>query len=384
MRLDKIAVILIVLAIAITASIIYFMYIPIYVYRGLESRGVFEEYTYVVDIANRSVKVPRNLSRVVAIGPGALRLISYLDSIDVVVGVEEIELSGSPVGRDYAMAYYKEFKVLPIIGAGGPRSTPDPEKLRAVKPQLIIMSKLYADLYDPDRLAEEVNASVLVVDYGAAGYLEIESLKKAFRILGKALNREDRAEELCRYIDYIVSDLHNRTYDIAKRPKIYIGAISYKGAQPFTSTQARFAPLILLNTQSIADSISSRAGFITVDFEYLVKEQPDIVFIDENNLNVVLDDFQKDPSKYCVLKAFKDGKVYGVLPFNWYHTNIATALADAYFIGKTIYPDRFIDVDPIAKADEIFQMFVGKRLYSMFIDGGYQGFANLFEMFRCS
>ncbi len=383
MRLNKIAIALIVLTIAITASVIYFIYIPIYMYRGLEPGGVAKEHIYIVDIANRSVKVPRNLSRVVAIGPGVLRLVSYLNSIDVIVGVEEIELSGRPVGRDYAMAYYEKFKVLPIIGAGGPRSTPDPEKLRAVKPQLIIMSRLYADLYDPDRLAEEVNASVLVIDYGAAGYLEIESLKKAFRILGKALNREERAEELCRYIDYIVSDLYNRTHDITKRPKVYIGAISYKGAQPFTSTQARFAPLLLLNTQSIADSISSKAGFITVDFEYLVKEQPDIVFIDENNLNVVLHDFQKDSSKYCALKAFKDGKVYGVLPFNWYHTNIATALADAYFIGKTLYPDRFADVDPISKADEIFQMFVGKRLYSMFIDGGYQGFVNLSEMFRC-
>ena len=34
-------------------------------------------------------------------------------------------------------------------------------------------------------------------------------------------------------------------------------------------------------------------------------------------------------------------------------------MVDAYFIGKTIYPDRFEDVDVKAKGDEIMTMFLG-------------------------
>jgi iron complex transport system substrate-binding protein len=60
------------------------------------------------------------------------------------------------------------------------------------------------------------------------------------------------------------------------------------------------------------------------------------------------------------LEAFKEGRVYGTLPYNYYHTNIAVALADAYYIGKVLYPDKFKDVDPEKKADEIFQVFLGK------------------------
>jgi iron complex transport system substrate-binding protein len=38
--------------------------------------------------------------------------------------------------------------------------------------------------------------------------------------------------------------------------------------------------------------------------------------------------------------------------------------ADAYFIGKILYPDRFADVDPVQKADELFSFFVGKPVFS--------------------
>ena len=342
-----------------------------------------QEYFTVVDILNRTVKIPRNLSRVVAIGPGALRLVAYLNATDLLVGVEEIETSQRVVGRDYAMAFSNIFKKLPIVGAGGPNKPPDPERLRAVKPQLIIMSRTYVDLYSPDRLAEEVNASVLVIDYGMAGYLDVDAIKSALNLLGKVLGREERARKLVEYIDSIVSDLSSRTKDLTAKPKVYVGAISYKGAQPFTATQARFAPLLLLNTPSIVDSVSGKGGYMQIDFEYLMQQQPEFIFIDENNLNTVLNDFAKDSSKYCGLNAFKEGKVFGILPFNYYHTNVATALADAYYMGKVLYPNKFSDVDPISKTDEIFKMFLGKPLYKDFVDGGYPGFVNLSDKFKC-
>ena len=373
----------VVIAIAIAIAVIGVSYLLLHMGKTSKEEAETQAYFIVADVLNRPVKIPKNLSRVVAIGPGALRLVAYLNATDLLVGIEESEISWSPVGRDYAMVYGTVFKSLPVIGPGGPNRPPDPEKLRAVRPQLIIMSRIYADLYPPDRLAEEVNASVFVVDYGVAGYLDVNAIKNALLVLGKVLGREERAKELVNYIDQLINDLNNRTRDIASRPKVYVGAVSYKGGQPFTSTQAKFAPLQLLNTLSIVDSIPGKAGFMTVDFEYLVKQQPDFIFIDENNLNIVLSDFKKDPSMYCSLNAFRSGKVYGILPFNYYYTNIAIAFADAYFIGKVLYPDRFADVDPVAKADEIFRVFLGKPLYQEFISGGYPGFVNLSNMFSC-
>jgi iron complex transport system substrate-binding protein len=50
----------------------------------------------VTDLAGRQVEVPVPANKVVAIGPGALRLVCYVNGADKVVGVENVENSGHP------------------------------------------------------------------------------------------------------------------------------------------------------------------------------------------------------------------------------------------------------------------------------------------------
>ncbi len=64
------------------------------------------------------------------------------------------------------------------------------------------------------------------------------------------------------------------------------------------------------------------------------------------------------------LRALREGKVFGVLPYNWYTQNFDSVLADAYFVGKTLFPGRFADIDPAGKADEIYRFLVGKELFA--------------------
>jgi len=67
---------------------------------------------------------------------------------------------------------------------------------------------------------------------------------------------------------------------------------------------------------------------------------------------------------YQLLTAVKEGRLYGLLPYNWYTTNYGSILANAYFIGKTLYPDQFATIDPQAKAEEIFTFLVGKPVFA--------------------
>ncbi len=64
------------------------------------------------------------------------------------------------------------------------------------------------------------------------------------------------------------------------------------------------------------------------------------------------------------LKAFADRRVYTLLPFNWYTTNIGTVLADTYAIGKILHPQHFSDVDVEKKADDLFTFLVGRPVYA--------------------
>jgi iron complex transport system substrate-binding protein len=224
---------------------------------------IFSEETskiYVEDILGRKVALPQKINRVVAIGPGMLRLVCYLNATDLLAGVEESEVTWGFTGRDYAMAYGELFRNLPKIGPGGPGKPPAPELILAVKPDLIIMSRTYADMYDPDRLQTETKSTVIVLDYGPAGSLDIEGFANALRILGTALNRKERAENLIKFVEGLRDDLKARTEKLSSRPTVYVGAVSYKGAQPFTTTQVPFPPLQLLYTSSIADKYSNKTG----------------------------------------------------------------------------------------------------------------------------
>jgi len=336
----------------------------------------------VVDAVNRTVTISKRPERIVAIGAGALRLVAYLNATDLVVGVEETDQTWRTTGRDYALALGRDWlQSKPTIGPGGPEKPPVPELILRVNPDLVVMSIAYAT-YGPDKLQSEVGAPVIVVTYGPSGQIDVEMLKRALFLLGEVLDREERARQLAAYIDSLVEDLGRRTANVTKRPTVYVGAVSFRGQQPFTATQAPYPPLALLNTRSIADGLG-REGFVNVDFEYILRKDPDYIFIDENNLQIVLQDFQKDRGKYCQLRAFREGRVYGLLPFNHYWTNIATAFANAYYMGKVLYPDRFADVDPVAKADEIFRAFLGKPLYEEYVKNGYPGFRPLVDLFNC-
>ena len=67
----------------------------------------------------------------------------------------------------------------------------------------------------------------------------------------------------------------------------------------------------------------------------------------------------------------REGRVYSQISFRSYATNLETALADAYYAGTVIYPERFADVDAAEKADEIFAMLLGEPVYGDLVENGY-------------
>ncbi|GAV22784.1 iron ABC transporter substrate-binding protein [Carboxydothermus pertinax] len=310
----------------------------------------------VTDLAGRKITLKQPVKRVVAIGPGALRLVSYVDGAARIVGVEAIEKQ--PNAKPYILAY-PQLQKLPTIGQGGPDTQPDPEKILTVKPDVIFVVQLL-DKAGADRLQQQVKVPVVVLNYGQAGFFDDTALK-SINLIGKILGKEKRAQELQNYVQKIKSDLAKRIGK-AKSPKVYVGAVSFKGARGFESTQGSHPILKMVKAQNVADGLGKQ-GAITVDREQILLWDPEVVFIDEGGLSLVKEDYRKNSSFYLSLTAFKKNKVYGLLPYNSYNTNIETAFADAYYVAKVIYPTAFAGVDPVKKADEIYKFFLGKPLY---------------------
>jgi iron complex transport system substrate-binding protein len=316
------------------------------------------------DLANRTVTVPADPDRIICIGPGTLRLAVYLQAENKVVGVEDME-KNNPAGRPYWIAH-PELARLPRCGPGGPAGInrkPDLEAILAQAPQVIFVSYMDASLADD--VQHTLGIPVVVLSYGELGDFD-ETVYDSLRLAGNVLNRKQRADEVIAYIEALRHDLMSRTRPVpaASKPSVYIGGIGYRGTRGIESTQKNYAPFQWVCALNIADQADSAAGnHLVIDRENLLRKNPDVLFIDGGGAALAAAEYRRKPQFYQALNAFSRNQVYTVHPFNWYASNIGTALADAYAIGKILYEEPFRSVNPAEKADEIYTFLVGAPVY---------------------
>lgn len=316
------------------------------------------------DLVGRQVELVVPVDSLVAIGPGALRLICYAGAVEQVAGVENFELQ-MPTGRPYRYANPQLIN-LPIIGQGGPDSSPDAEQLVSVSPDVIFVGYI-ADAAKADELQAQTGIPVVVISQGPLATFD-EEVFESLALIGEITGKQNRADAVIAYIKSCLQDLDSRTKDIAEeeKPTVYAGALGMKGAHGIESTQANYPPFTAVNALNVVDGTGAK-GSVMIEKEKLIAWNPDIIFIDQNGLSMVKEDYQLNPQIYDSLDAFKNGNVYGLIPFNFYTTNIDTAIADAYYVGKVLYPERFTDIDPAEKADEIYKSMLGRPLYDQII-----------------
>ncbi|MBA2861146.1 iron ABC transporter substrate-binding protein [Methanococcus maripaludis] len=319
----------------------------------------------VVDAAGRTVEVPKNPEKIIALR-GASREVVYLRAQDKIIGIEfrEGSLKGDGI---YPSAFqiphiaaYPELINLTVVTAG---STINFEEITKIQPDIIFMGTSGA-LYADDT-QKKTGIPVVIVHVNAVGTeAEHEKYYETLRLMGEILGKEERAEELISIIEEYETDLANRVADIPdeERPTVYIAGRPYCGAHGLDGTDAQWIPFRLINANNIASGLSNISEGLTINKEQLLEWDPEYIFASEASMRFINNDLSD--SAYQGLSAIKNGNVYGVLPYCWYSYNKDSGIADAYFIGKTIYPEQFSDIDPEAKADEIYEKFLGKPVYS--------------------
>ena len=329
----------------------------------------------VTDCMGRDVSIPDNPESFVAIGPGCLRLYCYIGDVGKVAGIEQLEVKNGPVGRPYIKAN-PQLLDLPIIGPGGPGNAPDPEKILEVLPD-VIFTLYNSDASSVEELQHKTGIPVVALSYGETEVFD-PMLKRSLELIGKITGNEARAEEVIGFIDSCSNDLQSRTEDIAAadKPGIYFGAMSMRGAHGIESTRGNYSLFQAVNARNVVEEAGIKT-YVMLDKEKLLDMDPEIIILDAGGLANVREDYSANLQFYNGLRAFKNGQVYMQLPYNYYYTNIDIALCDAYFIGTVLYPDRFDDMDIAEKSDEIFQKFLGKKLYSQVASEYYGGYQKL-------
>ena len=341
----------------------------------------------ITDMIGRQVEVvPGSYTRVVCIGAGALRMYTYINGADLLCGVEDIDntsLQNRPkmfdsVAIPYRIAYETEFSSLPSCGVGGPQAqAAEAEKILSCNPDIVISE--YEDVQKEDALQEQLGVPVITLRSGPNNVFD-SSFSGSLRLLGQIFGKEDRAEAIVSFIETEKAEISSRTASVAEsdKPSVYICGLGNWGTTNHLMTMPNYVAFSVANVKNAASGLSSK-GVQAIEKEYFVAlgKDMDMIIMDAAAVKNIKPLYKEDPTMFDSCKAWQDGEVYLQMAFNAYYTNYELALANTWFIGKTVYPDLFADIDLTAKLDEITTVFLGQPLAEKIFSyptsfGGYQ------------
>lgn len=338
-----------------------------------------QEMRIVTDTWGRKVEIPYTVESIICLGSGAPRMAAYLDVVDMMVGVEDHDKEAYNILRDYNPVYRDEIKELPAVGSGGGSGANNgyAEEIITVAPD-VILAGFSAEA--ADELYGQTGIPVVCVRYLSRNFVD-ESFYDAMRVFAEVVGAQERCESVLSFIDECKQDLNDRTKDIpdSDKKKVYTGAVTFSGRHGFGGTYAHFGPFMGVNALNVADEAADQ-NYYEVDLEKVIEWDPDIIFLDPGNMDLVNDEYNTNPGFFDALRAVKEGQVYTMPSFNNCGTNITYALMDAYYAGIVLYPEQFADVTMPGIGGKILSFMLGKDTFAEMEAGGlYYGILTIGE-----
>ena len=342
----------------------------------------------VTDVWNREVEIPYEVNSIVCLGSMGPRFAAYLDVVDMMVGAEDNDINGMTVRSDYSPVYHEQLKTLPSVGSGGGSGENNgyAEEIIQLQPDVIIAG------FNEDaceELQEQTGIPVVSIRYRTQGFID-EGFYRSMRVFAEVVGAQERCEAVLSYVDACKADLNDRTKDVPdeNKPKAYTGAVTFNGRHGFAFTYVNFPAFTAVNALNVADVLleertgeaaaeaaaSGKAyigndGF-EVDLEQIIAWDPDIVFLDPGNMDLVNDEYATNPGFFDSLRAIQEGQVYTMPSTNYMGPNITYLIINAYFAGTILYPEQFADVSLEEKAGEVMELMLGEDFFDQMQDGG--------------
>ena len=323
----------------------------------------------VTDVWGRQVRIPAEVRTIVTLGSGAPRIAAYLGVVDMMIGAERMDAENFSVLRDFNPVHHETFRALPIVGRGGGSGNNNayPEELIKLAPDVILAA------FSPeaaDELFSQTNIPVVSVRYFSINFID-DSFYNAMRVFAEVVGAQERYREVTSFIAAHKAELYRRTSGIpdSEKFRVYTGAVTFNGRRGFTGTYSNFGPLMGINALNVADE-AGMEGFFEADLEQIIVWDPDIIFLDPGNIDLVNSEHAANPNFFSSLRAVREGRVYTMPAFNFAATNVTYALINAYFAGTILFPQQFADIDIAEISAEILTFFLGKNTFDIMAENG--------------
>lgn len=327
----------------------------------------------VTDAFGRVVTAPDNPEKIAVSGSGSMRYFVYLNvDLDRIVAVDFQDsnlFSRATEVRPYLLA---NPKIKQHEALGSAMAVVDTERLLASGAEVLFMGGASSSNVETANQITEKTGIPVVMFYVGDYVTKGDQIRETLRMLGTILHEQDNAERIITYFTEIEEDLTSRVKDVPEsgKPSVYVCGISYNGAHGADGTDPNYLPFVLLKANNVAGNIGevSQTGYAKVAKEQILAWDPDIIFVDLGTLTAAeggaIHEFKTDAA-YQGMTAVQNSEVYTVNPHTSMNVNHETSLANAYYVGKILYPEAFADIDPAAKADEIYTFVDGSPVFDL-------------------
>ncbi len=245
------------------------------------------------------------------------------------------------------------------------------EAMLSLRPDLVILPEWSLGPLGPQvRQLEALGIPVLVIDYNA----EMPERHVAGTLaLGAATGNEERSRALAAlYMDKLAG-IARRVGSVTARPKVYL-ELGMGGADVVGNTYWKGMWGRLLDRVGAENIAAGRipGAYAPLSPEYVLAANPDAIFIagsswlgqpravltgfdaDEATTRARLAPYARRPG-WADLAAVRQGQVFAV------EHGLCRALFDycpTYFIAKSIHPEAFADVDPVAELRRYHEQYL--------------------------
>lgn len=237
-----------------------------------------------------------------------------------------------------------------IKGIGSKKNGVNIEEIIGLEPDLVVLFPTK----DGDDTKEKLeNEGIKVISINPE---TLESLKTDILEVGSAMNREDLAIELNAYMDEKINMVKDRVADIEDKKSVYLA-----GSRGVLSTHSgdfyQHEIIDIAGGKDLSEELVG--GWNEISAEQVISWDPDVIV----TVNYSPDDGVSILENEALgpIKAIQDKEVY-TIPSNIESWDMPkpSSILGIIWMGQTLYPEKFEDVDLKEEADKLYTDYYGK------------------------
>ena len=182
-----------------------------------------------------------------------------------------------------------------------------------------------------------------------------EGMKEGLQLIGKIVGSESKAEELWETIEESRNLVSERMKDIKEEDRIKVYMIN-PNMNTYGTGKYVGAAMNRAGAKNVAEEVK---GYVTVNMEQVTKWNPDVLFI-QSRYQELLSEIKSDPA-WQEINGIKNDRLLIAPEYvkPWGHPCPESMALGELWLAKTLYPDRFSDINLDERVEEFYTKFYG-------------------------